>query len=104
MKIQGVVFDRVIQEVCDSSRIDFEESGVDQHTLEDLRKVRQNPVFIRLPCGIPVSCPFSHRFPVDMVGVSRPSCRVQGSVGVERAGPSELPPGAGHNAGGSGCL
>lgn len=34
-----MVFDRVIQEVCDSSQIDFEESGVDQHTLEELRKV-----------------------------------------------------------------
>lgn len=37
--LQGVVFDRVIQEVCDSSQIDFEEGGVDQQTLEDLRKV-----------------------------------------------------------------
>ncbi|KAK2775810.1 transcription factor IIA subunit alpha [Onygenales sp. PD_12] len=35
---QGVVFDRVIQEVCDSSQVDFEEGGVDQQTLEDLRK------------------------------------------------------------------
>ncbi|ODH26128.1 hypothetical protein ACO22_04799 [Paracoccidioides brasiliensis] len=34
----GVVFDRVIQEVCDLSQIDFEEGGVDQQTLEDLRK------------------------------------------------------------------
>ncbi|KAK2743788.1 transcription factor IIA subunit alpha [Myotisia sp. PD_48] len=34
----GPVYDRVIQDVCDSSRIDFEESGVDQHTLEELRK------------------------------------------------------------------
>ncbi|KAK1144659.1 hypothetical protein N8T08_004963 [Aspergillus melleus] len=34
----GTVFDRVIQEVCDASQIDFEESGVDQQTLLDLRK------------------------------------------------------------------
>lgn len=33
------MFDKVIQEVCDSSQIDFEEGGVDQQTLEDLRKV-----------------------------------------------------------------
>jgi hypothetical protein len=33
------VFDRVIQEVCDGSQVDFEESGVDQQTLLDLRKV-----------------------------------------------------------------
>ncbi|RAL16669.1 transcription initiation factor IIA large subunit [Aspergillus homomorphus CBS 101889] len=35
---QGAVFDRVIQEVCDGSQVDFEESGVDQQTLLDLRK------------------------------------------------------------------
>ncbi|RWQ92233.1 putative transcription factor TFIIA complex subunit Toa1 [Paecilomyces variotii] len=34
----GMVFDRVIQEVCEASRVDFEESGVDQQTLEELRK------------------------------------------------------------------
>jgi len=33
------VFERVIQEVCDASQVDFEESGVDQQTLSDLRKV-----------------------------------------------------------------
>ncbi|KMU82525.1 hypothetical protein CIHG_00306 [Coccidioides immitis H538.4] len=37
-QLVGIVFDRVIQEVCDSSQIDFEEGGVDQQTLEDLRK------------------------------------------------------------------
>ncbi|KAL1952934.1 hypothetical protein VTO42DRAFT_3937 [Malbranchea cinnamomea] len=34
----GVVFDAVIQEVCNASQVDFEESGVDQRTLEELRK------------------------------------------------------------------
>ncbi|KAE8324603.1 transcription factor IIA, alpha/beta subunit [Aspergillus sergii] len=34
----GTVFERVIQEVCDGSQVDFEESGVDQQTLLDLRK------------------------------------------------------------------
>lgn len=33
------MFDLVIQEVCDSSQVDFEESGVDQQTLLDLRQV-----------------------------------------------------------------
>ncbi|RJE25890.1 hypothetical protein PHISCL_01797 [Aspergillus sclerotialis] len=33
----GTVFDRVIQDVCDASQVDFEESGVDQKTLLDLR-------------------------------------------------------------------
>ncbi|KAJ5983336.1 Transcription factor IIA alpha/beta subunit [Penicillium waksmanii] len=34
---KGTVFEKVIQEVCDSSQVDFEESGVDQKTLHDLR-------------------------------------------------------------------
>ncbi|KAF9883702.1 hypothetical protein FE257_003040 [Aspergillus nanangensis] len=34
----GTVFERVIQEVCDASQVDFEESGVDQQTLLDLKK------------------------------------------------------------------
>ncbi|KAL4937631.1 transcription factor IIA, alpha/beta subunit [Aspergillus oleicola] len=37
-QLVGTVFERVIQEVCDSSQVDFEESGVDQQTLLDLRK------------------------------------------------------------------
>ncbi|KAL4917840.1 transcription factor IIA, alpha/beta subunit [Aspergillus aurantiobrunneus] len=37
-QLVGTVFERVIQEVCDASQVDFEESGVDQQTLADLRK------------------------------------------------------------------
>ncbi|KAL2824161.1 transcription factor IIA, alpha/beta subunit [Aspergillus cavernicola] len=37
-QLVGTVFERVIQEVCDASQVDFEESGVDQQTLVDLRK------------------------------------------------------------------
>lgn len=33
------MFEKVIQEVCDASQVDFEESGVDQQTLHDLREV-----------------------------------------------------------------
>jgi len=33
------VFEKVIQEVCDASVVDFEESGVDQKTLNDLKEV-----------------------------------------------------------------
>lgn len=33
------MFEKVIQEVCDASQVDFEESGVDQKTLLDLRAV-----------------------------------------------------------------
>ncbi|OGE55150.1 hypothetical protein PENARI_c005G09164 [Penicillium arizonense] len=37
----GAVFEKVIQEVCDASQVDFEESGVDQQTLHDLRDAWQ---------------------------------------------------------------
>ncbi|KAL4871250.1 transcription factor IIA, alpha/beta subunit [Aspergillus spectabilis] len=37
-QLVGTVFDRVIQEVSDASQVDFEESGVDQQTLLDLKK------------------------------------------------------------------
>lgn len=41
------MFERVIQEVCDASQVDFEESGVDQKTLLDLREVSAHfPGFI----------------------------------------------------------
>ncbi|KAH8698829.1 transcription factor IIA, alpha/beta subunit [Talaromyces proteolyticus] len=33
----GTVYDRVIQEVCEASQVDFEEGGVDQTTLEEMR-------------------------------------------------------------------
>ena len=36
---QGTVYDRVIQEVCGASQVDFEEGGVDQQTLEEMRTV-----------------------------------------------------------------
>ncbi|RDW90082.1 transcription initiation factor IIA large subunit [Aspergillus mulundensis] len=36
--MQGNIFQEVIQEVYDASQVDFEESGVDQQTLEDLKK------------------------------------------------------------------
>ncbi|KAJ5676775.1 Transcription factor IIA alpha/beta subunit [Penicillium maclennaniae] len=37
----GTVFEKVIQEVCDASVVDFEESGVDQKTLNDLKETWQ---------------------------------------------------------------
>lgn len=35
----GSVYQSIIEEVINSSRVDFEESGVDDSVLEDLRKV-----------------------------------------------------------------
>jgi hypothetical protein len=49
---QGTVFERVIQEVCDASQVDFEESGVDQQTLSDLRKVNNSLFYFSLPVQI----------------------------------------------------
>jgi hypothetical protein len=54
-----VVFEKVIQEVCDSSQVDFEESGVDQQTLHNLREVS-----IIFPFILP--CPWSHFGLVDL--------------------------------------
>ncbi|PCG97947.1 Transcription factor IIA, alpha/beta subunit [Penicillium occitanis (nom. inval.)] len=34
----GQVYDKVIHEVCEASRVDFEEGGVDQQTLEEMRR------------------------------------------------------------------
>lgn len=52
-----MVFDRVIQEVCDSSQVDFEESGVDQQTLLDMRRVSSKNFFSLF------RFPFSFNFP-----------------------------------------
>ena len=43
---QGAVYAKVIDAVCESSQVDFEEGGVDQGTLELLRSVRD--IFILL--------------------------------------------------------
>lgn len=36
----GNIYRQIIDEVIDSSRVDFEEGGVEEGVLEDLRKVR----------------------------------------------------------------
>jgi hypothetical protein len=42
---QGTVFERVIREVCEASQVDFEEGGVDQHTLEEMKTVSKSFIF-----------------------------------------------------------
>lgn len=37
--VVGNVYDRIIKEVVDTSRLDFEESGIDDAVLEELRSV-----------------------------------------------------------------
>jgi hypothetical protein len=53
----------VIQEVINSSHIDFEESGVDQQTLEDLRKVSTRLCFY-------------YQFSLFFGSLENPPCRV----------------------------
>ncbi|TVY68891.1 Transcription initiation factor IIA large subunit [Lachnellula suecica] len=35
----GNVYQQIISDVCESSRVDFEEGGVDEHVLEELRQL-----------------------------------------------------------------
>jgi hypothetical protein len=41
----GSVYKAIIDEVVNSSRVDFEESGVEESVLEELRQVRWAPFF-----------------------------------------------------------
>jgi hypothetical protein len=50
------VFEKVIQEVCDASQVDFEESGVDQQTLHDLREVSTISFYVSLRLVLQVRC------------------------------------------------
>jgi hypothetical protein len=44
----GPIYDHIISEVINSVRVDFEEGGVDEGALEDLKKVRhRHPLHIR---------------------------------------------------------
>ena len=40
----GNVYQQIIADVVESSRVDFEEGGVDEHVLEELRQVLLFPV------------------------------------------------------------
>ena len=41
----GNVYQQIISDVIESSRVDFEEGGVDEHVLEELKQVCQHPIF-----------------------------------------------------------
>lgn len=45
----GTVYQQIIQDVVESSRVDFEEGGVDEHVLEELKLVSLSPF-------LPVCC------------------------------------------------
>ena len=44
----GNVYQNIIADVVDSSRVDFEEGGVDEHVLEELKLVRLSPSPFRI--------------------------------------------------------
>jgi hypothetical protein len=49
----GTVYQHIIQDVVESSRVDFEEGGVDEHVLEELKLVSLSPfphVYRFCPC------------------------------------------------------
>lgn len=47
----GNIYSQIITDVIDSSRVDFEEGGVDEHVLEELRLVSQDgPAVLGIPC------------------------------------------------------
>lgn len=39
--VVGSVYEQIIEDVISLSRVDFEENGLDEGVLEDLRKVRK---------------------------------------------------------------
>ena len=46
----GTVYQQIIQDVVESSRVDFEEGGVDEHVLEELKLV--SPRFAFCHCRV----------------------------------------------------
>lgn len=45
----GNVYQTIIEEVINSSRVDFEENGVEESVLEELRQVSRSRGFIAYP-------------------------------------------------------
>jgi transcription initiation factor TFIIA large subunit len=82
----GPVYDTIISEVVNAVRVDFEENGVDETALEDLKKVRlsQSSIPLPLPCtSLHLSrpaCPASHPFPSDQLHPELPSGAVSRST------------------------
>jgi hypothetical protein len=48
----GTVYQQIIADVVESSRVDFEEGGVDEHVLEELRLVSAPTLPVIFPCCI----------------------------------------------------
>jgi len=51
----GNIYQQIISDVCDSSRVDFEEGGVDEQVLEELRQVW---LWLTLPLSAHDKAPF----------------------------------------------
>ncbi|RAL05274.1 transcription initiation factor IIA large subunit [Aspergillus ibericus CBS 121593] len=85
----GTVFDRVIQEVCDGSQVDFEESGVDQQTLLDLRRSWQKKLSSLGVAHFPWDPPPPQPAPPQAQNILPPTATVPSNA--PRAGPPPQP-------------
>ncbi|CAP94050.1 Pc16g13800 [Penicillium rubens Wisconsin 54-1255] len=100
----GAVFEKVIQEVCDASQVDFEESGVDQQTLHDLRETWQHKLssvnVAHFPWDPAPQPPQQHSVPLPTATVPSNAPRqpppqpqyVPPPVSMPQAGPSHTMP------------
>jgi transcription initiation factor TFIIA large subunit len=75
----GNVYQQIIADVVESSRVDFEEGGVDEGVLEELRLVRLLSFLVLLFLSVVSNTSLVHRLHINM---SIPRClRVLSSVG-----------------------
>lgn len=81
----GHVYDTIIAEVVNAVRVDFEENGVDEGALEDLKKVRLSlnihPPFVLATAALASSAALTYHFPSSRQSrssrfISRSVCRV----------------------------
>lgn len=57
--VVGGVYQSIIEEVMNTSRVDFEENGVEESVLEDLCKVRRDKFSSLFLCFLSASFPHS---------------------------------------------
>ncbi|KAI0517184.1 hypothetical protein F5B22DRAFT_605232, partial [Xylaria bambusicola] len=67
----GNVYQQIINDVIAASRVDFEEGGIDDAVLEQLRKVSSMHGFHQLPRAFKRAAVSSHRNPLQQHALSR---------------------------------
>ena len=53
----GTIYSQIIEDVLNTSRVDFEEGGVEEGILEELKKVITTRLFPSLPFALPLPKP-----------------------------------------------